>query len=307
MTNYNYDYYVIHLCKDQNRINNVKDMYKKIGREVNIFKGIDALSFQSHDYNKILKSYDKDLKLNFTPPYAGIIGCYLSHYLLLKSLLNSNLDYAVIFEDDSNIAIQNLDSEIDNILKEINETTQKNTGEIVNPIDFDFIFIGYNYNTGIQYKNNFYYNTNDKLWGFHGYIVNIKSITKILNLNKIINYEIDIQIYKQIQKNDLIGLFLKPKLIFQHNFTSLIRKNAKAIKTKFINNLRNTNTNINTIYTSKSLNTTNMKQLLYARKNKPIIKQTNKEENNAINNNSNINVIRKQLTNKSLKLLRLKK
>jgi GR25 family glycosyltransferase involved in LPS biosynthesis len=185
---YNYNYYVIHLCKDTNRINNVNNLSKKIGSDINVFKGIDASTFNNKDYESIIHKYSNDLKINMNPRFPGVIGCYLSHYLLYKQLESSDLDYAVILEDDSKILIDNINEKIDSYL-DTNKT-------------FDFLFLGYNPTHGIHYTKELHYINNKlKIWGFHGYIINIKSIPKILENNKIIKYEIDIQIFEQIKKN----------------------------------------------------------------------------------------------------------
>ena len=81
---YNYDYYVIHLCKDTNRINNVNNLSEKIGKSINIFKGVDASTFTDTNYSTIISKYSNDLQIKTNPSYPGVIGCYLSHYILYK-------------------------------------------------------------------------------------------------------------------------------------------------------------------------------------------------------------------------------
>ena len=257
-----YDYYVIHLCKDTDRINNVNNLSKKIGKTINIFNGIDASTFNNTNYSSIINNYSNNLKINMNPNYPGIIGCYLSHYLLYKQLESSNLDYAIILEDDSNILIDNINEKIDLYLN-MNKT-------------FDFLFLGYNPNPGNQYDNELYHiNNNVKVWGFHGYIINIKSIPKILENNNIINFEIDIQIFNKIKKNIFTGYFIYPKLINQHKFKSLIRTNNIQNKPNNIqnkpNNIQNKPNKTNKICISS--NQTNLIQkniikLLYINKKK---------------------------------------
>jgi GR25 family glycosyltransferase involved in LPS biosynthesis len=252
---YNYDYYVIHLCKDINRINNVNNLSKKIGQEINIFKGVDASTFNNNDYLSIIKNYSNELKINMKPKYPGIIGCYLSHYLLYKQLESSDLDYAVILEDDSNILIDNIDEKIDLYLN-MNKT-------------FDFLFLGYNSKCGKQYDSDLYYiNNNTKTWGFHGYIINIKSIPKILENNKIIEYEIDIQIFSKIIKNIFNAYFIYPKMINQHEFNSLIRPstNNKNIKRTISNKMIKQIKSSKMIKTNKPIISSKM-----TKTNKPII------------------------------------
>jgi len=261
-----YDYYVIHLCKDTDRINNVNMLSKKIGKTINIFKGIDASTFKTTDYSSILNNYSNDLKINMKPNYPGIVGCYLSHYLLYKQLETTDLDYAVILEDDSNILIDNINEKIDTYLN-MNKT-------------FDFLFLGYNPIPGNQYDDELYHiNNKVKVWGFHGYIINIKSIPKILENNNIINFEIDIQIFNKIKKNIFTGYFIYPKLINQHKFKSLIRTNIidnninkkLTIVNKQVTNVNKQVTNVNKQITNINKQITNVNKQI-TNINKPINK-----------------------------------
>jgi len=202
-----FNYYVIH-CKDNNiRFNNIKNMEKKLAKEINIYFGIKGNEIKN------LNIYDSEIKIQKQFNLIGQLGCFFSHYLLIKSLIYSEYDYTVIFEDDFNILIDNLDIQINNILNNID-------------IDFDFLFLGtQSKQFGEIYKDNLYYiNQTEKTWGFQGYIINNKNINKILTFLKTINYEVDIQIFKHIKNNDLIGLFVNPIFITQNtNCISIIR------------------------------------------------------------------------------------
>lgn len=211
----NFNYYVIH-CKDNNiRFNNIKNMEKKIFKEINIFFGINGTLVNP----KSLIIYDTDIKIEKQFQYPGQLGCYLSHYLLIKSLINSEYDYTVIFEDDFNVEICDLDNKINTLLDTID-------------IDFDFLFLGTQTNCyGDKYKDDLYFiNKTKKIVGFHGYIINNNKIKKILSLLKNINQEIDIQVFNHIKKNNLIGLFVNPKYI------SLNTKLISTIRPTYFNN-----------------------------------------------------------------------
>jgi GR25 family glycosyltransferase involved in LPS biosynthesis len=228
-----FNYYVIH-CKDNNiRFNNIKNMEKKLSKEINIFFGIKGTLVNSTNLN----IYDPNIIIEKQFTYPGQLGCYLSHYLLIKSLINSNYDYTVIFEDDFNILIDNLDYEINCLLDTID-------------IDFDFLFLGTQSNYyGNYYKDNLYFiNKTHKIWGFHGYIINNKNINKILQFLKKIKLEIDIQIFNQIKKNNLIGLFVNT------NYVSQNTKLVSTIRPKPFNNLLLLNKKVNNIVNTKNKN-----------------------------------------------------
>jgi GR25 family glycosyltransferase involved in LPS biosynthesis len=190
--------------KNKERINNVNLLQEKLNNKISIFDAIDGNKVNTKDF---------EVKINYPFKFKGQIGCYLSHYYLYKQLLNSTSDYTVIFEDDAEILVDNL-----------NEILEK----IVNT-EFDMIFLGYN-----VYKNNtepftlhqnglFTLNTVKKIWGTHGYIINNKSIQKILSLLKVAENEIDLQLYKLIKKGLIKGYFCNPVLVSHRNFSSLVQ------------------------------------------------------------------------------------
>jgi GR25 family glycosyltransferase involved in LPS biosynthesis len=196
-----YNYYVIHCKNNIKRFNNIQMMQKKLLKKINIYDAIIPKIEDQYD----LSIYDLNIKNYRNIKQKGELGCYLSHYLLIKSLINSEYEYTVIFEDDFNILIPDLDDKINNLLSIID-------------IEFDLLFLGTQSKVfGEQYKENIYFiNTENKIWGTQGYIINNKKINKILELIKNINFEIDIEYYDHIKKNNLIGLFVNPIYISQN-------------------------------------------------------------------------------------------
>lgn len=222
-----YNYYVIH-CKDNiKRFNNIQLMQNKLLKNINIF---DAIMPKMEDQHN-LSIYDLNIKNYKEIKYVGELGCYLSHYLLIKSLINSEFEYTVIFEDDFNILIPNLDDKINHLLNTID-------------IDFDLLFLGTQSKVfGEHYKENIYFiNNKSKIWGAQGYIINNKKINKVLELIKNINFEIDIEIFNHIKKQNLIGLFVNPIYISQNKeLLSTIRPTINENSTKNLLLLYNQN------------------------------------------------------------------
>ena len=210
-----FNYYVIHIKNKKDRFENIKNMEQKLGIPIEIFYGIDG---NSDDINNISK-FDSNLNLKNKFDYNGIIGCYLSHFLLLKQIYNNNFnnEYSVIFEDDFDIQVNDLNDKINDAINNID-------------IDFDFIFLGIEGCTvGDNYKNNLYFiNKTKKTWGFQGYVVKNKNIYKILKQLYNIIFEVDIQIFFKIKSGDLNGFFIHPNYINQNkDFVSLIRPSSK--------------------------------------------------------------------------------
>lgn len=205
----NINFYVIHMEKNTNRIDNIKENENKLNNRIQIFNAIVGNNVELNN----LSIYEKNLINNFDYRYKGEIGCYLSHLMLIKSLLNINTGYTVIFEDDFKIIDNNLDLKINNILSSID-------------IDFDVLYLGnLNNNHSNLYKNNIYYiNPQQPLWGTHAYLINNKNIKKIYNSLLNMDKAIDNKIKENFDNKILNGLVIYPILVNQNEiFNSTIR------------------------------------------------------------------------------------
>jgi len=179
----NVEYHIISLQNSHDRIQNIETIQNKIQQKLHIFPAIDG--------NQIDFNSQNDVNIKYRYKYKGEIGCFLSHYYLLKSLVNSDCDYHVIFEDDAQILCDNLHEQI---IATVNE-------------NFDFFFLGYL--TKCLYSKR---QTVHHHYGTHGYIVNTKSIPKILDLLSNAYSEIDIQIFRACSSKQyqISGHFFKP-------------------------------------------------------------------------------------------------
>ena len=132
------DYYVIHMSSNLERKKNIEIMSNKINKNIKIFEAIEGKKLlldpnkkkNSYNYfnnkliiNRILnelihilfvnninninlneiKKYDDNIIFNFNYKYINEVGCYLSHLILIKSLLNTQYKYPgvamIIFEN----------------------------------------------------------------------------------------------------------------------------------------------------------------------------------------------------------------
>jgi len=201
MNEYLFDYHVISMKTASDRKENIKIMETKLGFPINIFEAIDGNNTDFSTY---------DLKIVYNYKFKGEIGCFLSHVSLYKSLIDSAYSYSVIFEDDAKILTDDLNTLI---IEELN----KNPSE-------DFFFLGYNRKCPQKTRASICSIFNGpKFWGFHAYIINNKSIPKIIDFLQTAYSEIDIQIYNIINSKRLSAFFFKPILVGQCNFNSLIR------------------------------------------------------------------------------------
>jgi GR25 family glycosyltransferase involved in LPS biosynthesis len=204
------DYYVIHIRSYTKRYKNILNNQSKLNQGIKIFDGVIGKNLDLND----LSMFDPELKMNFDYTYINEIGCYLSHIMLIKSLIGKDNGYTVVFEDDFVIIDDNLNESIINIISKLID-------------DFDIIFLGnLNNNHDNNIIDNIYsINPNIPLWGTHAYLINNKNAKKIYN--KLLNMDlaIDNKFKKLIDDKELNGLTIYPILVDQerHEYESSIR------------------------------------------------------------------------------------
>jgi GR25 family glycosyltransferase involved in LPS biosynthesis len=195
------NYYVITL-NQESRLNNIKIQEEKLAKPINIITGINGLSLDQKSLldNGILS---KDFYILNDNKRAKEIGCYQSH-LSIYNLINKNTlsDYSVIFEDDFDIKQENLNLELENIIKSLDN-------------NFDIIYLGNTFdNVGTQFKNNIYSIDKNKFSiGTFAYLVNNKNIKKIIGLTELIDRPIDIKLDYLIKNSLLTGYVIFPNLV----------------------------------------------------------------------------------------------
>jgi GR25 family glycosyltransferase involved in LPS biosynthesis len=117
---------IITLENDNKRLNHVKDIIKK-NKEIQIFPAVDKNNKER--INQIFEKYQISMNdINF-----GVIGCYLSHFLLIDRFLNSEYKYQIILEDDLQIvkSLPKTINSIEHLFKQINK----------NPEDVDILYL----------------------------------------------------------------------------------------------------------------------------------------------------------------------
>lgn len=228
-------YYLIHCHEHTDRIEHINSIIQRFTRPIEIFDGIYTANADMNKQLDNLQSYDKNLHFNmnaakqyhtydekFVRDYnkyfqfylPGQIGCYLSHHMIIKQVMDDKLnhknisEYTVIFEDDIQFSY-NLDLHlaITNIINDIKTT---NT-------DFDIIYLGsLNNNHGKNVTNNIYCLDNTKsCFGTHAMLINNANIEKIYQSNCNIIHAIDNQYFFNIVTNRLNGFVISPSICYQ--------------------------------------------------------------------------------------------
>lgn len=193
-------YFVINMDKDiENFITLQKTCKEDYDITVERIQGVD-----------ISKMSDKEKK-NLTTPYIykygtnGMIGCFLAHRNVWKKVVEENIDYAVVFEDDI-IMDKSIKKMIEKVLN--------------NKYRFDIMLLGcrngcknpkdYNMSDLISKIALFKYNKKYKLFddnvhipefftGTHAYIITNKSAKKLLKLFPKVSGPVDSELSKKIQ------------------------------------------------------------------------------------------------------------
>ena len=91
--------FVINLKDSADRFSYVKSQFDKLGLEIERIEGVDANSLTQEDINKVY-SPEKNRKTYVRPLHKGQIACYMAHIKAWKAIIEQNLDYAFVLEDD---------------------------------------------------------------------------------------------------------------------------------------------------------------------------------------------------------------
>lgn len=172
--------YYINLKKSTERKHKLTKQLKKMSIP---FERVNAV------YGKDMTESEID-KLCFQPTgilcSRSIIGCYSSHLKAWRKFLKDGEDYGIIMEDDC-ILHKNFEKEVLKIVKENR--------------NWDFMYLGH------------YELFGSVPVGFHCYMINQKSVRKLLVLMKKMYYHIDLQFY--LTCNELNVFFANKKLAKQ--------------------------------------------------------------------------------------------
>ena len=202
--------WVINLEKHSDRWEKTNNRLKNIGIRANKWLATDSKS------KKLIDEYNK--KFNIKKRTISEVACYKSHYSLWKHLYYTNVDTALIFEDDIIFA--------DNITKkDIYSYARESIG-------FDIIFLGYCHPKQGMNFNNFNTKVGTALCT-HAYIINRNGIEKLLKQRIDYNLPID-RITYNFCKNNLCyiskhkdgckNVFGKGIIHQDNNFNSTIKK-----------------------------------------------------------------------------------
>ena len=122
----------------------------------------------------------------------GAIGCYMSHIKTWQKILKSQCKYGLIFEDDIEFNNNMTENIICNYISKL-------------PNDWDILLLSKNRVTMYNVKDNLY--KIKKFICLHSYIINKKSIPKIIHNITPINQQIDFKLSCLANQN-IINVYL---------------------------------------------------------------------------------------------------
>ena len=132
----------------------------------------------------------------------GAVGCYMSHVKLWKSVLATDKDVALIFEDDAQLE--------PSLYRYVRETPM--------PTDFDIILLGY-----VCFKcsrdEGAGFHRVKRFFGLHGYLISAKGIRKILESPRLfpVGKQIDAVLSDMAAKGELTVYASPRKMVEQAN------------------------------------------------------------------------------------------
>jgi GR25 family glycosyltransferase involved in LPS biosynthesis len=207
--------YVINLKRRPDRLNNFYNSYPFDKNNVEVVYGFDGKNYDNEDesekqlYNKLSNSL-----------MSGEKGCFISHFRIFKDIVNKNMPFAVIFEDDG-ILCENFKDKINNIINEI-------------PKDFQILYFGGRFTSDFKMAPGTFTTVSNNIvshakiawenrdWGNHdrctqGYIISYnlaKYFIECYNLNKYLDCAIDHWMLKICMNNNINILNSYPLLSY---------------------------------------------------------------------------------------------
>lgn len=206
------NYFIIHCEEHEERLQNIVNIRQLLNKPIAIFKGYNTKLIDVEYTNKLryLNSHDPNIRMPLNVhTKSGEIGCYLSHHMLMKHIMNvSDKDeYSVIFEDDVTFN-KPISCDIEKIIDNMKQAN----------VEWDIIFLGnIGKNHGKHIIDNIYSIDSERLCaGTHALLINNKNATKIYNTNCNIIHAIDFQYKKNIDAGTLNGYVIFRPLCFQN-------------------------------------------------------------------------------------------
>lgn len=200
--------FVINLIQSKDRRENVAQQFKKTDLEPDFFAAIDGRALTQEEL--------KSLVVDTNYLSRGEIGCATSHLNIYRKMIESELSFALIFEDDITFSEKFTEEAIDKIANYIdNIPADKPTVILLDDSSFAEKAVHYIDNDIIIRKPVNAFLT-------HAYFINLQAAKNILKIQTPLKFEIDAWKY-YIYLNQLELYCVSPTLVYQsYQFGSII-------------------------------------------------------------------------------------
>lgn len=208
---------------------------KSMDIDLKKISGIDLRNFDTRiltlipNLNAFIKNNEGEFGNNYYTKYQdeiidrnnlGSLGCALSHIYVYKNIINNNIPYSVILEEDA-IIYDEFDKKLQKVLNNL-------------PENWDIVFLGMscNYSHDDRCKdnddmkcigNNIY--TIKYIYGTYGYLINLKGAKKIMNNIYPIWWHLDTLI-SNLNVQKILNIYtVIPNIVFHPGNFSISSKN----------------------------------------------------------------------------------
>jgi len=192
--------FIINLKRDRNRlINSIIQLNKYKLTNLDFINAINGYELNDNEY----KSYTSFIGYYLSCP--SMVGCGISHIKTWEKIVENNIEFSLILEDDFNFS--------NNFLNDFNEMIRNV------PNNFDLLFLNSNYLT-ISNINNYFYEEPLLIYEKIGYVISLNGAKKMLNNINKISYHLDFQIcINHLLNNKKLNIISSKKcLIYKNNY-----------------------------------------------------------------------------------------
>ncbi|WP_323660372.1 glycosyltransferase family 25 protein [Pectobacterium versatile] len=160
--------FVVNLERDKNKKDQIQDECRKAKLDYEIISAVDGRELSHNE----LSSKVHHISINYLS--KGEIGCALSHQKIYKKIVDDDIDYALILEDDVEIP-----QDINVFLRQFLNIKDKRQGDVFLLYPSGLRFTNRKINITQEYFFYEVYNASCT----HGYIISSKAAKKLIRIN----------------------------------------------------------------------------------------------------------------------------
>lgn len=194
--------YVCHYTKLIERVEPLKTQLDKYKLDAEWILSNDKEDLNIEFLKQEFVNIDKIFQLtgHYRKMKMSELSLFLKHYEIWKDMSNNNIQNALILEDDALLS--------DNFVSLFNEYT-KNIDK-----DYDIVWVGSCCNLHTIGSSNLIKTNGSRCT--HGYLLNLKTVNKLIENSKYNNYPVDFYFNYIINKFNLNNYWMEPDLISQN-------------------------------------------------------------------------------------------